>query len=306
VADPQLLYAGDATGKPVVMLTDGNRVARYSPGSPLDVSALSSEDIYGTSVLRLGDGYYLAAPWVSGIEAAPIGTAGRILTVGEGIAGPVAPGGDCQHITVLRVSVDGIQPQASFTLGDTGSVHPAHLMYIPPVIAGTVQRPHEQDAPGGPEAFALAGCRLAALTTKPLRSLTIWEFQRARLPDGVTGRWMCLRADRIDGGSSVSVLLATNDPTGTKQIFDGAGNRLCSRQEHHLAVGTWWSGEQGWHYLAAASRAVGRLSIAVGAQRKSGRGTVSLGPFDAPVDGATVTAASDGEAVPVITASPPP
>jgi hypothetical protein len=298
----QLLYAGDATGRPEVLLTDGFRLARYRDGAPVHVSDLSSDDIYGASVLSLGGGRYLTAPWVSQLES---GSPLQPVPLADGLTGPLPAGqpGGCDSARVLRVTTAGVVPPESFTLGDLGAGQPAHLMYLPPVLTGPVQRPHEQDARGGPEAFAAAGCQLPALSREPLRSLTIWEFHASPLPGGQLARWLCARADLVDGGSAVSVLIAPGQPAQTQLISASSGNRLCSRLEQDVAAAFWWQAAGGWHYVAAGSRLVGQLSVTVDGKTKSGRGLVSAGPFPAPVAGATFTATRDGQPVPAVTAA---
>ncbi len=297
---PRLLYAGMVANAPVILLSDGYQIARYTAGQPVEFLPLASDDVYGTAVLRLADGYFLTAPWVSALHAGPIGSTLRQVSINDGVAGPLHPAEGCQKVSVLKVTTAGMAPAQSFTLGDTGNGHPAHLMYLPPVIAGQVQRPHEQDAIGGPDAFAAAGCHLAPMTAKPLRSLTVWEFARFPLPDGTQGRWICARADRIDGGSDVSLMIAGPTPAAAKVVITGPGDRWCSRQEQHLAAAGWWQGERGWYLFAAGSRAVDQLAVAVGSRRVTGRGPLALGPYQSIQDGATIAAFRSGQPVPVL------
>ncbi|WP_412544070.1 hypothetical protein R8Z50_16690 [Longispora sp. K20-0274] len=276
VPSAQLLFAGDVAGTAVVVLADGGRLARYTAGTgALDVGPAGDDDVYGSSALTLTPGRYAVAPWISQVEQLTATGERRPVTVTDGVTAPVADVGPCGRGPLLRLTATSPTATA-LTVTDGGGVAPAHAMYLPAELPDTVTRPHELDSPGAVAAWARVGCRLAA--EPRYRALTLWEFAVAPLPEGRTGRWLCLRGDDASGGSAVAVLLLSG--TEAHPVDTAADTALCTRRVPDLAAVTWWHAASGsWWAVAAASRNVDRLELTGPGGPRAGDRSVTLGPY---------------------------
>ncbi|MGY0233731.1 hypothetical protein [Longispora urticae] len=294
VGAAQLLYAGNVDGTAVVVLTDGSRLARYTAGTgALDVSPVGDDDVYGSSALTLTPGRYAVAPWISKVEQLTATGERRPVPVTGGVTAKVSDVGPCGRGPLLRLTATSPTATA-LTVTDGGGVAPAHAMYLPSELPNPVARPHELDSPGAVAAWAQAGCRLPAGAR--YRTLTLWEFAVTPLPEGRTGRWLCLRGDDASGGSAITVLLLSG--TEVRPVDTATDTALCTRRVPDLAAVTWWRAPSGsWSAVAAASRGVDRLELA----GRAGDRSVTLGPYPTqPAALPAVRASREGRAVQVV------
>ncbi len=274
VAPPRLLYAGTVDGAAVVLLYDGQRLARYTdgPGGGLDLARADDSDVTtaGAVVLhREGTSVrYLLAPWVEGAETRRIDrpdTPARPLDHPEGLT-PAAPGGvltDCRGATVLQLrSSPVIAEKHAFLLADLGGLVPAHLTYTPPPDRNQPARaPREATGPDALQAWARAGCA-APDGTPGVKQLNLWAFAVQPLPQNAgSASWVCLRADRWNGGGSAATAVLLPTAPGPQRTGGGPG-RSCSRFEQDTVGWAWWRSPQGTEFLlAAGSRRVARLTV---------------------------------------------
>ncbi|MFJ8434061.1 hypothetical protein ACIQ9P_22435 [Kitasatospora sp. NPDC094019] len=274
VAPPRLLYAGTVDGAAVVLLYDGQRLARYTDGSGggLDLARADDSDVTtaGAVVLhREGTSVrYLLAPWVEAAETRRIDrpdTPARPLDHPDGLT-PAAPGGgltDCRGATVLQLrSSPVIAEKHAFLLADLGGLVPAHLTYTPPPDRNQPARsPREATGPDALLAWARAGCA-APDGTPGVKQLNLWTFAVQPLPQNAgSASWVCLRADRWTGGGSAATAVLLPAAPGPQRTGGGPG-RSCSRFEQDTVGWTWWRSPQGTEFLlAAGSRRVARLAV---------------------------------------------
>ncbi|MFJ4095097.1 hypothetical protein ACIPYS_26210 [Kitasatospora sp. NPDC089913] len=273
LAAPRLLYAGTVDGAAVVLLYDGQRLARYTdgPGGGLDLARADDSDVTtaGAVVLhRQGDSVrYLLAPWVETAETRRIDrpdTAARPLEHPGGLT-PAAPGGaptDCRGATVLQLrSSSLIAEKHAFLLADLGGLVPAHLTYTPPPDRSQPARaPREATGPDALQAWARAGCA-APDGTPGVKQLNLWAFAVQPLPQNAgSASWVCLRADRWTGEGSAATAVLLPAAPGPQRTGGGPG-RSCSRFQQDTMGWTWWRSPQGTEFLlAAGSRRVARLT----------------------------------------------
>ncbi|WP_369182090.1 hypothetical protein [Streptomyces sp. Y1] len=283
-APPHLLYAGTVDGTGVVVLFDGQRIARYSDGQGggLDLARADDPDpaTAGAVVLRRqGTAVrYLLAPWVEDADTRRIDqpdAPAHPLEHPDGVTA-AAPGGgfaDCRGATVLRLhSSPQLAERSGVLLADLGGLVPAHLTWSPPDRAQTpspsqTQPPSPSPSPSEAtgqdalQAWARAGCAVPD-ATPGVRQLSLWAFANQQLPQNAgSATWYCLRADRWDGAGSAAtaVLLPASR---TPQRTGGGPGRACSRFEPDVAAWAWWRSPQGAEFLlAAGSRRVARLTV---------------------------------------------
>ncbi|MER7757324.1 hypothetical protein [Kitasatospora sp. NPDC097643] len=286
---PRLLFAGTVDGTAVVLLFDGQRLARFTdgPGGGLDLARADDGDptTAGAVVLRRqGTAVrYLLAPWVDAAETRRIDqpdAPSRPLDHPDGVTA-AAPAGlltDCQGASVLQLrSSPAISPAAekqAFLLADLGGLLPAHLTFTPPPDrAPTADRtpppdrsqpdrePREATGPDALQAWARAGCAVPD-ATPGVRQLTVWAFAVQPLPQNAgTAAWFCLRADRWNGEGSAATAVLLPSARGPQRTGGGPG-RTCGRFEPDTVGWTWWRSPQGTEFLlAAGSRRVARLTV---------------------------------------------
>ncbi|MGH3389614.1 MAG: hypothetical protein ACRDOO_12140, partial [Actinomadura sp.] len=228
--DPRVLFAGRTGNARVVLLQQGDRVARYTDGRR-GVETVRTAD--AASPLALGGDRYLLAPWITGVELATP-AAPAPVPVRDGVTDPVRAPADCRRAPLLRLR----QPERTQLVADLGGLALTPVGYRGPF--------------GGTDTGA-AGVRLwdrlACATARPERSVTsatAWEFWSGKLPDGTQGRWICTRYTFPGGGAeAVGTLLAgpaKDHPTGA-----------CEHGPSGAVSGTWWRSGGRWFYLAAAS-----------------------------------------------------
>ncbi|MGA5820175.1 hypothetical protein ACPC54_20190 [Kitasatospora sp. NPDC094028] len=292
-APPHLLFADTVDGTGVVVLFDGQRIARYSDGRDggLDLARADDADpaTAGAVVLRRqGTAVrYLLAPWVEDADTRRIDQSdapAHPLERPDGVTA-AAPGGgfaDCRGATVLHLhSAPQLAERSGFLLADLGGLVPAHLTWSPPPDRTQPQSPPpaqaqpptqslSQSPPQSPseatgqdalQAWARAGCT-APDGTPGVRQLSLWAFANQQLPQNAgAAAWYCLRADRWDGtGSAATAVLLPS--SRTPQRTGGGPGRACSRFEPDVAAWAWWRSPQGTEFLlAAGSRRVARLTV---------------------------------------------
>ncbi|MGY0459336.1 hypothetical protein ACW14Y_03665 [Kitasatospora sp. cg17-2] len=274
IAPPRLLYAGTVDGAAVVLLYDGQRLARYTDGRDggLDLARADDSDVTtaGAVVLhrRGASVRYLLAPWVEAAETRRIDrpdTPAQALDHPDGLT-PATPGGvltDCRGATVLQLrSSPVVAEKHAFLLADLGGLVPAHLTYTPPPDRNQPARsPREATGPDALQAWARAGCA-APDGTPGVKQLNLWAFAVQALPQNAgSASWVCLRADRWTGEGSAATAVLLPAAQGPQRTGGGPG-RSCSRFEQDTVGWAWWRSPQGTEFLlAAGSRRVTRLTV---------------------------------------------
>ncbi|WP_306323137.1 hypothetical protein, partial [Streptomyces sp. CC224E] len=291
---PQLLFAGDVDGRAVVLLTDGERLARYTEpagdgAAALALARVDDADVTTAAAVVLarshGSARYLTAPWVTEATTRDLlrpDTPGRPLGVSDdGVTDdvPVAPTDGCARRPVLQLrSSPRIVENHSFLLADLGGLSPVHLTYTPPPGHGTPPPRQPREATGGPAlvAWAHTACRLTAWRGGGVRAVNAWDFAEQPLPkDGGQGVWSCVRAATWRGPGDVALLLRTPGSAAAapaRLVGEARHTAACSRFGQHVVADTRWKSPDGhWYLLAAGSRAVTRIE-ASGAVRESHKG----------------------------------
>ncbi|MER5437997.1 hypothetical protein [Streptomyces sp. NPDC002790] len=290
---PQLLFAGDVDGRTVVLLNDGDRLARYTARDGDDRAGLALarvDDADVTSaaavVLSRGDGSarYLTAPWITEAATRDLlrpDIAGRPLDVSDdGVTDPVpvAPADGCARRPVLQLrSSPRIVENHSFLLADLGGMSPVHLTYTPPPGHGTPPPRQPREATGSQAlvAWARTACRLQPWQGGAVRAVNAWDYAEQQLPkDAGRAVWSCVRASTWRGPGDVAVLLRTPGAAAEPAQLVGRARATaaCSRFGQHVVAETRWrSPGGGWYLLAAGSRAVTRIE-ASGAATASQKG----------------------------------
>ncbi|MFI8103893.1 hypothetical protein [Streptomyces sp. NPDC086023] len=298
---PRLLYAGQVGRNLVVLLHDGERLARYTEaldatGAPeLRLARADGADVTTAAAVVLArtpsGTRYLLAPWIAGSGTRDLlapGTPARPLpTAPDGVTAPVPapeagpgaepPGGtippaapDCTRHPALQLrSSARIVEKHGFLVADLGGLLPAHLTWTPPPGAGAPARqPREATGRAALDSWARSACRLAGLREAGVRAVNRWDFAGQDLP-GAGGRasWVCLRADTWEGTGRVSVTLEVpgRRPAAveTHPVREAHGTAACSRFGQDMLAGAVWAAPSGvrW-FLAAGSRRVRTVEAA--------------------------------------------
>ncbi|MFI6874339.1 hypothetical protein ACIBL6_12925 [Streptomyces sp. NPDC050400] len=279
---PQLLFAGEVDGHQVVLLHDGERLARYTADEDsgkvsLDLARADDADVTSgaTVVLARGDGAarYLTAPWIAESTVRDLlrpDTPARPLHVSrDGVtdAVPVAPPGGCDKRPVLQLrSSSRIVEHHAFVVADLGGLSPVHLTYTPLPGAGRPPRqPREATSTQALLAWARTACRVPSWGGGGVRAVNVWDFAEQDLPqNGGRAVWACARADSWRGPGDVTLLLRTPaaSTTAPARVVGRAENTAaCSRFGQHVVAATRWRAPDGHDYLVAAgSRKVTRIT----------------------------------------------
>ncbi|RKE17687.1 hypothetical protein [Streptomyces sp. TLI_171] len=277
---PQLLYAGRLDGTPVVLLTDGTRLARYTDaaaGPALVLAAAEDSDVTAGAAVVLqrgaGGARFLLAPWVARAATRQLdrpNDAERPLAVGGGVTDPVpgAAAGGCPGPVLQLRSDPVVAEQHAFLLADLGGLVPAHLSYTPPPDgSGPARPPREAVGAQALRRWAAGACEVPE-SGPGVRQLNLWEFADQSLPQNAGElAWACLRADHWDGsGSAASAVLP---PNGARAVrLARAEGRACSRYEQDTVAQYRWRAPNGAEYLlVAASRQVTRLAVTTAKRR---------------------------------------
>ncbi|MFJ6128252.1 hypothetical protein ACIQKE_24555 [Streptomyces griseoviridis] len=307
---PRLLFAGGVGAHAVVVLYDGQRVARYSEPKwvraegELRVSRVDDSDVTTAAALAVDDGggsggrtggvRYLLAPWVAeagtrdllrpDVPARPLtvtedGVTDRVPSVPTGATGRTgSSGGGCGSAPVLQLrSSERIAERHAFLLAGVGALSPVHLTYTPlPGGGAPARQPREATGPAALLAWAHQACALGTSGALGVRAVNAWDFARQRLPGtGGDAVWSCARADTWRGPGAVTVTLRTSrdgvDAPG-RTVARVPSTALCSRFGQHVVASTEWRAPDGRDYLlAAGSRGVTRIDV-TGDVRASERG----------------------------------
>ncbi|MEW1644047.1 hypothetical protein [Streptomyces sp. NPDC091219] len=283
---PQLLYAGDVGGRAVVLLYDGQRLARYSESrsgagdAELSVARADDADVTTAAAVTLtpagATARYLLAPWVAEAQTRDLlhpDVLARALHVSkDGVTDPVPTmpaSGGCDSRPVLQLrSSQRIAEHHAFLLAPLGDLSPVHLTYTPLPGHGTppARAPREATGPQALLAWAHQACTLPSLRDTGVRAVNNWDFAEQDLPDGGGHAvWTCARADTWRGSGDVTVSFRTSryapaEPART--VARARATAACSRFGQHVVAASGWRSPDGhWYALAAGSRAVTRLSV---------------------------------------------
>ncbi|MFZ3554374.1 hypothetical protein [Streptomyces sp. BH055] len=278
---PQLLFAGDVDGRAVVLLSDGERLTRYTAPDGDDRAGLAlarvdDADVTTAAAVVLargqGSARYLTAPWIAEATTRDLlrpDAPGRPLDVSDdGVtdAVPVVPADGCARRPVLQLrSSPRIVEDHSFLLADLGGLSPVHLTYTPLPGHGTPPPRQPREATGSQAlvTWARTACRLQPWRGGTVRAVNAWDFAEQQLPQHA-GRavWSCVRASTWRGPGDVALLLRT--PAAATEpahlVGRAPATAACSRFGQHVVADTRWRAPGGhWYLLAAGSRAVTRI-----------------------------------------------
>ncbi|MFJ6939902.1 hypothetical protein [Streptomyces sp. NPDC101132] len=299
-APPRLLYAGQVGRSLVVLLHDGERLARYTEpadaadvaGAPeLHLARADGADVTTAAAVVLArtpsGTRYLLAPWVAASETRDLLTprtpARPLPTTPDGVTAPVptpgaAPGSaprspaalDCTRLPVLQLrSSTRIVEKHGFLVADLGGLLPAHLTWTPPPGSGAPARqPREATGQAALDSWARSACGLTGLRDAGVRAVNRWDFAAQDLPEaGGRASWVCLRADTWEGTGRVSVTLEVpgrrTADAETHPVREADGTAACSRFGQDMLAGAVWPAPSGarW-FLAAGSRRVHTVEAA--------------------------------------------
>ncbi|MEV8094443.1 hypothetical protein [Kitasatospora sp. NPDC085879] len=298
---PHLLYAGTVDGDPVVLLSDGGRIARWTDGAGLLLATAEDSDVTTAAALvlhRTGDSVrYLLAPWIADAELRNLrepDRPARPLARHDGVTDPVpaAATGGCPDLTALQLrSSPTVAEEHAFLLTDLGGLAPAHLTYTPPPTAGAARAPREATGSEALTTWARTVCDLPD-RGPDVKALNAWAFAVQPLPQQAgTATWVCLRTDRWNGtGSAATELLLPGAAAPARTGF--AEGRGCSRFDQDTVAWSRWRAPDGHDLLlVAASRRVVRLTVhEPGAADRSSRDRTLVldrpGPARPTVEGA--------------------
>ncbi|MFF4896001.1 hypothetical protein [Streptomyces sp. NPDC001068] len=283
VAAPRLLYAGDVDDTAVVVLYDGERIARYTEPAAgparLSVARVDEADVTTAAAVALtasrGSERYLLAPWVAEAQTRDLlrpDVLARPLRVGgDGVTAPVPAvpaGGGCASRPVLQLrSSERIAEHHAFLLAGLGDLSPVHLTYTPlPGQGNPPRQPREATGSAALLAWAHQACGLTSLRGAGVRAVNAWDFAEQDLPDGGgQAVWTCARADSWRGPGDVTVGLRTSRDGQAEPVRTAGRARstaACSRFGQHVVAATGWRSPKGnWFVLAAGSRAVTELRV---------------------------------------------
>ncbi|MFB7755753.1 hypothetical protein ACFC18_40115 [Streptomyces sp. NPDC056121] len=303
---PQLLYAGNVSDRAVVLLYDGQRLARYSESlSParhaaLSVARVDDADVTTAGAVALGtvDGgaRYLIAPWSTEVQIRDLlrpEVLAHPLRVGkDGVTEAVptwSSASDCGSRPALQLrSSDRIAEHHAFLVAGLGDLTPVHLTYTPLPGHGSppARRPREATGTTALLAWAHQACSLGSLRNTGARAVNAWDFAEQDLPDGGGhALWSCARTDTWQGPGNVTVTMrtaqeATDAPAGL--VARARSTAACSRFGQHIVAFTDWRSPKGrWYALVAGSRAVTRVTISGGITTSRAGRTLAL-PADGP------------------------
>ncbi|MFJ8034763.1 hypothetical protein [Streptomyces sp. NPDC096032] len=300
---PHLLYAGPVGGGTVVLLYDGQRLARYREaagggGRSLVLARVDDADVTTAAAVALDTSgervRYLLAPWVAASWTRDLmrpDTPARALVVdGDGVTAPVplfgpgprpGAGAGCGSRTVLQLrSSSRIAEHHAFLLAGLGELTAVHLTYTPlPGRGAPARQPREATGPAALLAWARTACAVGLPHGPGVKAVNVWDFAEQDLPDGAgPGVWTCARADTWRGPGEVAVALRTaRAGTGEQAriVARARATGACGRFGQHIVVHANWRSPKGaWYVLAAGSRAV--------------RGLIVTGDVTAGTDGATL------------------
>ncbi|MDX6260397.1 MAG: hypothetical protein QOH84_2085, partial [Kribbellaceae bacterium] len=166
---PQLLYSGTVDTKQVVLLYDGQRLARYTDGTGLVVARADDADVTTAAAVVISESAkgvrYLTAPWVATATLRDLvkpNTPAADLTRADGITAEIArPTCDSWPTLQLR-SASTVAEKHAFLLTYLGGLSPVHLTYMPPPSSGAARSPREATSSAALLSWAQTACGLQA------------------------------------------------------------------------------------------------------------------------------------------------
>lgn len=320
---PRLLFAGEVGGAAVVLLHDGQRVARYAEplsgdGSPaMDFARTDDADVTTAAavvVSRGPDGVrFLLAPWIAESTTRDLlepDTPAKDLDVSkDGVTAavpPPAPGDDCSSwpVTQLRSS-EKIVERHSFLVTDLGDLSPVHLTYTPlPGSGAPARQPREATGGTALVSWARTACSLRTLRGSGVRAVNNWAFAEQKLPEtGARSTWVCTRATSWRGPGRIMVQFqapASSPVEPGTVVAEDRDTASCSRFGQHVLAGTHWRAPSGtWYLLAAGSRDITGITAKGDVRAEERDRTLAVrAPRDSSVDltGRLV----DGQSLPAV------
>ncbi|WP_328319994.1 hypothetical protein OHA70_20640 [Kribbella sp. NBC_00382] len=268
IQSPQLLYSGTVDNKPVVLLYDGQRLARYTDGAGLVVARADDADVTTAAAVVISESAkgvrFLTAPWIATATLrnlvkpnTPAADLSRVNGVTAEIGRPT-----CASWPTLQLrSASTVAEKHAFLLTYLGGLSPVHLTYMPPPSSGTARSPREATSSAALLSWAKTACGLQALQGQGVRSANNWIFAEQPLPGGSLGSWVCTRSDTWSGNgwASAELLAPGTSPLQAGKAVDTAA---CSRFDQNVLASAYWKAPTGSHYLlAAGSRRVDHISL---------------------------------------------
>ncbi|MEV8373460.1 hypothetical protein AB0P21_12025 [Kribbella sp. NPDC056861] len=265
---PQLLYAGTVDSKPVVLLYDGQRLARYTDGGGLVVARADNADVTTAAAVAISESAkgvrFLTAPWIASATLRDLVKPNKpstSLARVDGITGAVAPPTCSSWPTLQLRSAPTVAEKHAFLLTHLGGLSPVHLTYMPAPSSGTARAPREATSSAALLTWAQTACSLQTLQSQGIRSANNWIFAEQPLPGGGRGSWVCTRSDTWEGNgwASAHLLAPGAAPAAAGKAVNTAA---CSRFDQNVLASTYWKAPAGGSYLlAAGSRRVDRITV---------------------------------------------
>jgi hypothetical protein len=268
IESPQLLYSGTVDNKPVVLLYDGQRLARYTDGAGLVVARADEADVTTAGAVVISESAkgvrFLTAPWIATATLRNLvkpNTPAAALPRVDGVTAEIARPSCASWPTLQLRSASTVAEKHAFLLTYMGGLSPVHLTYMPPPSSGAARSPREATSSAALLSWAKTACGLQALEGQGVRSANNWVFAEQALPGGGFGSWVCTRSDSWNGNGWASAeLLAPGAPAlPAGKAVDTAA---CSRFDQNVLASAYWKAPAGGSYLlAAGSRHVDRIFL---------------------------------------------
>ncbi|GAA3593750.1 hypothetical protein [Kribbella ginsengisoli] len=289
IQSPQLLYAGTVDNKQVVLLYDGQRLARYTAsaegtagtaaagagtaaggtdGAALVISRADNADVTTAAAVVISESAkgvrFLTAPWIATATLRNLvkpNTPAADLPRADGITAPIRRP-TCKSWPTLQLrSASTVAEKHAFLLTYLGGLSPVHLTYMPPPSSGAARSPREATSTAALLSWAKTACTLQPLQDQGVRSANNWIFAEQPLPGGGVGNWVCTRSDTWNGNGWASAELLA---PGTAALPAGRAvdTAACSRFDQNVLASAYWKAPAGGSYLlAAGSRHVDHISL---------------------------------------------
>ncbi|MFI5709627.1 hypothetical protein [Kribbella sp. NPDC051620] len=274
IQSPQLLYSGTVDNTPVVLLYDGQRLARYTEGTDstdstgLVIARADNADVTTAAAVVISESTkgirFLTGPWIATATLRNLvkpNTPAADLPRADGITAQIARPTCASWSTLQLRSASTVAEKHAFLLTYLGGLSPVHLTYMPPPSSDAARSPREATSTAALLSWAKTACGLEALQGQGVRSANNWIFAQQSLPGGGVGNWVCTRSDTWNGNGWASAeLLAPGTPAlPAGKAVDTAA---CSRFDQNVLASAYWKAPTGGSYLlAAGSRRVDRISL---------------------------------------------
>lgn len=268
IQSPQLLYSGTVDNRPVVLLYDGQRLARYTDGAGLVIARADDADVTTAAAVVISESAkgvrFLTAPWIATATLRDLvkpNTPAADLTRTDGVTAEIGRPTCASWPTLQLRSASTVAEKHAFLLTYLGGLSPVHLTYMPPPSSGPARSPREATSSAALLTWARTACSLQALQGQGVRSANNWIFAEQPLPGGGLGSWVCTRSDAWNGNgwASAELLAPGTTPLQAGKAVDTAA---CSRFDQNVLASAYWKAPAGGSYLlAAGSRRVDRISL---------------------------------------------